>query len=415
MTGFRPGIGSAIRVASLLAAMTVAALLVVPGCGAENALVGGACAGGYTECGVTCVDVRTSSNHCGACGRECAAGVACVAGICGGPVDATTPPDSSADASIADGGTDADAPSDGDVTDATAEGGDTADAEKDAAWRDGAADSAATDADRADAADACEPPFDSPMRCGSCTTACGPAAPHCAPTPNGGFACVPLCAAPLISCSGACVNLDTSPQHCGACGRLCASSFCLDGLCQGSVGRGSVVFIGDDGDGVLPGTALARLISNAVLIRRRSVVQVLSFERYALPSAIARVREAVIDGATQAGRTAVVTAIVTDAEVPTRLAGGAVHVLLVHDQVGAPRGALAALGSSWAASLAAFVASGGVVVAPLSVVGAGVITPFASGDHSARFTTTETTSPMTAVIVDDSQSSGPAVVHKVVP
>ena len=40
------------------------------------------CAQGFTQCGFQCVDVLSSSSHCGACFDACPADKICVAGSC---------------------------------------------------------------------------------------------------------------------------------------------------------------------------------------------------------------------------------------------------------------------------------------------------------------------------------------------
>lgn len=44
-----------------------------------------ACPDGLTRCGDTCVDLQTSSEACGACGRQCVGGQSCSFGTCGCP------------------------------------------------------------------------------------------------------------------------------------------------------------------------------------------------------------------------------------------------------------------------------------------------------------------------------------------
>ncbi len=43
----------------------------------------------------------------------------------------------------------------------------------------------------------------------------------------------PSCASPRMTCAGACVDLDTSVAHCGACSHACgAGATCVGGVCQ---------------------------------------------------------------------------------------------------------------------------------------------------------------------------------------
>ena len=43
---------------------------------------GGGCPGGRTECGGSCFDLQTNSNHCGSCDTRCPVGTTCNAGVC---------------------------------------------------------------------------------------------------------------------------------------------------------------------------------------------------------------------------------------------------------------------------------------------------------------------------------------------
>jgi hypothetical protein len=57
-------------------------------CAAGESCVAGvcgiACPAGQSLCGGACVDVTSDSNHCGTCGRTCIGGQWCIAGACGG-------------------------------------------------------------------------------------------------------------------------------------------------------------------------------------------------------------------------------------------------------------------------------------------------------------------------------------------
>jgi len=82
--------------AMLLALVTACATATIPG---EDELASGqaaqsdpngkadnngalTCSATQTKCGTECVDVKTSADHCGACGSPCAGGTACVKGFC---------------------------------------------------------------------------------------------------------------------------------------------------------------------------------------------------------------------------------------------------------------------------------------------------------------------------------------------
>jgi hypothetical protein len=71
--------------------------------------------------------------------------------------------------------------------------------------------------------------------CGACGQDCGPGFVCAA-----GTCCDPLtqhcgveeCVSPYVNCGGNCVLLDTDPNNCGACGRVCAGG-CENGECHG--------------------------------------------------------------------------------------------------------------------------------------------------------------------------------------
>lgn len=80
-----------------------------------------------------------------------------------------------------------------------------------------------------------------PDHCGACGVSCGGGeacrggvcipAPTCVCPPSNG------CDAGLTACNGACVDLQTDPQHCGACNTACATGdTCSGGTCQASTG-----------------------------------------------------------------------------------------------------------------------------------------------------------------------------------
>ncbi len=73
-------------------------LLLVFGCGSQNALVGAECVSGATSCDGVCVDPTKDSDNCGACGNVCSAGASCVEGVCSELTDAGTGSDAAQDA-----------------------------------------------------------------------------------------------------------------------------------------------------------------------------------------------------------------------------------------------------------------------------------------------------------------------------
>jgi len=72
---------------------------------------------------------------------------------------------------------------------------------------------------------------------------------------------LPLCYAPLTECEGACVDLQTDPDNCGACGDVCATGVCQAGVCLGAT-VGHVVAIGHDYQAA--DAAMNRVLADAV-------------------------------------------------------------------------------------------------------------------------------------------------------
>lgn len=403
------------RAIALLAAVGGWMALVATGCGSDQGLVGGACAPGYVQCG---------PQQC------CPLGDASLADGPRGPDGADATSSDGADA--ADDGAPGDAPEEPILGDGAMghddagqvpDGGDAGDA-----GADGATDAAAdgpTDA-------ASDAPAD---------------APGDAPAETG-----PVCLPPLADCGGQCVDTTSDPFNCGACGTFCVSQICQSSMCVGSPAGGGVVFIGHDYSNTPAGTSQARVLSNAVFIPQFSQLRVLSYERYALQGAVSHVENILTTAAQQDGRNLTITSTVNDADIPNTLTIQSYAVLLVHDQAGATKGALATLGASWQPTLTQFTQQGGIVVvldggtgvgempqfvtattllsvtaqssvatgtpldvvAPGDAVGIGVVSPYSAGNASVSVTT-EPSGGSVVYVVDPPGDGGvgtPVVVHK---
>jgi hypothetical protein len=86
-----------------------------------------------------------------------------------------------------------------------------------------------------DATDGCEVSLSQAVTCGSCGILCPVSTPFCASESGGGFACVTDCGA-QTNCANSCTNTATDPLNCGACGTACpepagATRTCADGSC----------------------------------------------------------------------------------------------------------------------------------------------------------------------------------------
>jgi hypothetical protein len=167
-------------------------------CAGSTPVDGGTSSGGGTVCqtdqlccgGDQCIDVSSSPDHCGACGRACPKGTTCISGSC----------------------------------------------------RCSAADSVSCDLDGgarccgAPGSERCTDVKSSGANCGQCGAACG-AGQYCS-----GGQCLcgqTACAAGQSCCGGSCVTASSDPKHCGACGVTCnTGESCVGGKCQcGATGQ----------------------------------------------------------------------------------------------------------------------------------------------------------------------------------
>ena len=476
---------------TLFAALVSAAAFA--GCGVDDALVGGRCAAGYTQCGLRCVELSSDPENCGGCGQVCLPGLACTAGMCGSTSDGS--PGSSPEGAASDGAMEgaspgADAATNDDSPAATGDAGSPESSPGDAGVGDAGSgeadlgDAGSGEAGTDDAADGDgggtvgpgDPPGDDAAPDGASTQpdaggqdaadgaaadantndadwidAADGAAPDADDAgPDAGEAAAP-CTPPLVSCGGTCIDVTADPLNCGGCNIVCASQLCSNSQCVGAA-SGGIVYVGHDYSLTPPGTAQARVLSNAVFIPGSNPLHVMSYERYANPSSISHVDTILHGVANQLGRTLSIRSVTADNEVRDQLALPNYDVLLVHDQSAAPDMALASLGSSWSQTLTNFTLGGGVVVildggtgigqmpafatgtsllqvtshaamatwtplvvsSRIDVVGIGVVSPYA-GEQSSVSLATETNGGNVVYVVEletDSGSGAPVVVHK---
>jgi hypothetical protein len=377
------------------------------GCDASNAVVGGECLAGLSECKGDCFDLKADAEHCGSCDVRCGRGIACIDGFCGGrpPVVDGSIPDAQPDGTISDARNDSDV--------------------------------------------ACMPPFNTESQCGDCNTKCKSG--EACLIRDGGFACGPPCTPPLVPCEGKCVDTQIDPENCGICGKFCVSFLCGTGVCQGS-NPGQIVAMGHDYQGVLGGTSQARVLLNAAFIPRSNPLQILSYERDSNLTAVQNVKSIISNNA--AGRMVNFTVSKNEVDLTANTLSTRFDVIVIYDQENRSPAALDADGASWNASLARFLSKGGVVivldgaagqggmprlltssgllntpshtplasfapvtaVAPLDVVATQVISPYAAFPKSAALNTLEPSiGNVTWVVREGAGSGSPVVIHKVVP
>lgn len=415
-------------------------------CGADG-IVGGECRSGYAECQGECLRVIDDPANCGACGRRCNAGLACVGGQC-------VSPDGSGGTSGDSGG--------GDANPDQSQGGDGPDADPDGSSGSGGSsgdggnpdggedlDGSDLDADNPDAP--CLPPFNTPFRCGDCNTRCQPQ--EFCKAVDDGFACVP-CDPPLSRCGNTCVNLNTDPFNCGRCGNVCPSRLCQGGQCVGAV-AGHLVLMCSNYELAPADSPHTRALANAVFLSIRTPVRILAYQQYSVPTNKNKV-DALINGAAAGrGRSVQFTAATNPTEVTANLNVLSYDVFLVYDQPNAPAGALGTTGTSWNATLNSFARAGGIVIvmdsgngiaemdtfltnagllsvtgeteingitvfnrAPGDAIGIGVLSPYLTQRETCIFNTSARPNPDMAFVVttatEDGTPGDPVIVHRIV-
>jgi len=372
---------------TLAGVVTGITALASPGCGTSG-LVGGGCADGLTNCSNTCVNLQSDQHNCGSCGHVCLSGLACIRGVCGGSDEVGGAGWGGAggagghyqDGSASGGdGSSSDARGDhivefdvqypqGGNANAGGASSSTSEAGSSNAGTSGVGGSTAMGGSGGEGggggatvvdANPCVPPYNSPLQCGDCTTACPSDKPVCAPA-AGTYECRPVCDPPLINCFGSCADLNSDPEHCGTCGNSCPSGACQDGTCVG-VQTGDFVAICMNYRTVA-GQQTTKLLGNAVFLPNLATVRILAYDEYADPLAVQQVNATIAAAADRAGQDYSITRVSTSSEVPTRLSKTNFDTFLVYEQANAPAGELSNIGSIWLKSLSSFSYVGGTIV-----------------------------------------------------
>ena len=176
-----------------------------------------------------------------------------------------------------------------------------------------------------------------------------------------------VCDLPEVVCAGVCKDLSADPDNCGHCGRVCSSGICAASTCVGDV-AGHIVAIGHDYTAADP--AMDRVLGNAVDAGGATSVRVGWWQGSGTSTAA---KAAAHRGLAQTSRSAF---DVTLAGAITGAQLAEIDALVIAPQTGDGDAAEAA-GTQAQAALAAFLASGHVVVV-LETVG-GVSYRYAAG------------------------------------
>lgn len=110
----------------------------------------------------------------------------------------------------------------------------------------------------------------------------------------------PVCTGEELACGTSCVDANTDPNNCGACGNVCSSGLCSWGVCADDR-PGNVFVIGHSYE--KSNRALDRLIANAVGTSKDSLVDVLIYRGTNSAALAWGTNDAIARGANQTTRT----------------------------------------------------------------------------------------------------------------
>lgn len=327
-------------------AMSIVALHIT-GC---SSLVDGPCGDGYRFQGDRCVEAL-GPDASGTVDAGIPDGVIAVTDVAppgDGPSDGTVGDGGTSDGSAGDGAIDGGVPSDGPVADgAVPDGGPV----------DGAVDGGVpSDGQVVDGALDGGVPSDGPVADGGVPTD-GPVSPD-----------APACSAPSLTCGGICTDVTTDADHCGACGRRCASGICQASQCTGDL-VGHVIAIGHDYRS--HNAAMARVLGNAAALAGASDLGIARLAGTAATASKDGVTAALASSLATIGRASHTVALPAEGQPLT-----GIDVLIIDAQTGDGDSAQA-LGAVWASAIDDLLARAGVVIV---IEGAsGVSHRFASG------------------------------------
>ena len=317
-----------------------------------SALVGAECAPGYALCDGRCLEADVAA-------VECADGD----GDGAMPQMVEFPVDASVDAASDAGALDSPGLADGGEKTQP----DTGSADPDASSADPDTGSADPDASSADPDAGPHPPAcalglkecdglcvdlqSEPTSCGACGERCG----------NGQLCqlglCVDDCAADLLDCGGGCVDPANDPRNCGECGEVCRSGVCAAAECADAM-PGHVVVVGHDFSESV-NESMQRMVGNAIFLAVGAPVRTVVYRGSAHDASVAGVEAAIARVEVLDGRSWQPREVSAD-EVTAALASA--DAFLVHAQALSSNDELLELGTRWANALSDFMQRGGVVV-----------------------------------------------------
>lgn len=258
---------------------------------------------------------------------------------------------------------------------------------------------------------------------------------------GGGLSCDPLTA-----CGGECVDIDSDPQNCGACGHACQTGLCGGGQCQGS-SAGHVAAIGIDYQGVNAGSSAARLLGNAVFLHAHEPVRVALYTQNASNDVRDQVAALVGAEAAARGRSAMITNMLDASLLGESAQDLETDVVIVLPQPYAEPGEMVGVANTWALPLDDFTGAGGVLIVLakgpgaeelltasqwfgplvlsaepmqsleisswLDALSVGVLSPFALSHATTSLTPSAPLDAWTQIVVS-TQVGAPVILHRVV-
>ena len=238
--------------------------------------------------------------------------------------------------------------------------------------------------------------------------------------------------------------MKTDGQNCGACGRICPSNICIDGVCQGAT-PGDIVVIGHDMTKAEDFSTHAKVFKNAVHLPTTDPLRVLAFEQDAAAALVTKTRA--LTGMSLGSRS-----LVFGQAAPEALADANLYaswdVILID---GVASANAVSYGTQWGSALDTFTKKGGVLVAldsgdgdipgffattglvslgthetypagtqfvvtaPGDTVGAQLLSPYASFGPSVAFVGAPASTNDFAWVVEvaEGEVGAPTVIHKI--
>ncbi len=178
--------------------------------------------------------------------------------------------------------------------------------------------------------------------------------------PSGGSAGVgggQGCPDGLTLCPEGCVDLQSNVRNCGSCGYVCPTEVCVDGMCVGDP-VGHVVVLGMN---YVESTAAARrVLGNAAFLPIHNPVRIMTHDTYGDDDSIEAVDEIIGEQGAIRNRQAQLTSATTAGVVGIDVE--AFDILLIHDQVDAPRDWAAGFAAQTANAIDNFTQAGGTII-----------------------------------------------------